>query len=388
MSLPLDQVRALFPHTQNQIYLNHAAISPFSTPVVAELEKYIHRRHLDEIEMYQVLLPLIAELRELLGLLIHASAAEIAFVPNTSFGLNLLTTGLDWQPGDRILLNTLEFPANVYPFLHCQRLGVEVDFVKPRANALIEPDDIVAALTPRTRLLSISYVQFLTGQRHDLVTLGRICREKGIIFCVDAIQGLGASSLDVQAMNIDFLAAGGHKWLMGAQGQGFVYVRPELMKRLTPAMVGWLSVENAWEMLDYDLTLRADAARFETGTFNALGMTALYAALKVFARWPMTEITAHILDLSGYLIEGLRALDFKVLTPSDSAQRLGIVTCEHPDAEKLHAGLEALRIRASFREGRYLRFSPHFYNTRPELGKLLTELKQLLDRPRARFGMW
>lgn len=388
MSLPLNEVRALFPHTRNQIYLNHAAISPFSTHVVAVLDDYIRQRHLDEIENYHFMLPRIAELRERLAALIRGQAADIAFVPNTSFGLNLLASGLDWRPGDRILLNTLEFPANVYPFLHCQRLGVEVDFVKPRENYLITLEDIAAAITPRTRLLSISYVQFLTGQRHDLIALGELCRQHGMLFCVDVIQGLGAADLDVQAMQIDFVAAGGHKWLMGPQGQGFVYIRPELLEQLTPAMVGWLSVQNPWQMLDYDLTLRPDAARFETGTFNALGLSGMLAAQQVFARWPMAGITAHILDLSGFLIQGLQELGFRLLTPADPGQRLGIVTCEHPDAERLHQSLDALRIRTSFREGRFLRFSPHFYNTRSELSLVLSELRKLLGKPGHAFQPW
>lgn len=387
MPLPLSDVRALYPHAQHQLYLNHAAISPFSTPVMTALEGYLHQRHLGEIENYYFMLPRIAELRALLARLVGAQAEDIAFAPNTSFGLNLLATGLDWRPGDRILLNTLEFPANVYPFLNCKRLGVEVDFVAPR-NHVIHLEDLAAAITPRTRLLSISFVQFLTGQRHDLVALGRLCRERGVLFCVDGIQGLGAAGLDVEAMNIDFLASGGHKWLMGPQGQGFVYIRPQLLEQLTPAMVGWLSVQNAWQLLDFEMLLRPDAARLETGTFNGMGLMGLHAALQVFARWPLHQITEQVLDLSGFLIRGLKSLGLEVITPEDPAARLGIVTCLYPEADRLRQALEQRRIQISAREDKYLRFSPHYYNSREEIVAVLGILKERLQPPRQSFGMW
>jgi cysteine desulfurase/selenocysteine lyase len=385
MSLPLDEVRSLFPHTQSQIYLNHAAVSPYSTPVVAALHDYIEQRHLKEIENYFFMLPRIIKLREFLAKMVGGSPEGIAFVGNTSMGLNLLATGLDWQAGDRILLNSLEFPANIYPFLNCRRFGVEIDFVEPLDHVL-RLEDIAAAITPRTRLLSVSQVQFLTGQHLDLAALGQLCRDQGLIFCVDAIQALGATALDVEALGIDFLATGGHKWLMGAQGQGFVHIRPDLLERLTPAMVGWLSVEDPWNLLDYQMTLRPDAARYELGTFNALGMTAMLAAQEVFARWPMAQITEQILDLSGFLIEGLVNLGLEVITPLE--QRLGIVTCLHPDAEAIRLALEAQNIKASAREGRYLRFSPHFYNTRGELAQVLSALRAILNPERGSYQLW
>ncbi|HEY9840163.1 MAG TPA: aminotransferase class V-fold PLP-dependent enzyme [Candidatus Obscuribacterales bacterium] len=387
-SLPLAEVRALFPHSRDQIYLNHAAISPFSTHVVAALEAFIQQRHLDEIENYWSMLPKIQDLRERLARLVGGRAEGIAFVPNTSFGLNLLATGLKWQAGDRILLNRLEFPANVYPFLNCRRFGVEVDFVEPRADRLIHLDDIAAAIRPQTRLLSISHVQFLTGQRVDLAALGQLCRARGLLFCVDAIQSLGATDLDVRALNIDFLATGGHKWLMGPQGQGFVHITHELIEKLEPAMVGWLSVQDAWNLLDYQLKLRPDAARFETGSFNALGLTGMLAAQEVFARWPMAEIRNHVLDLSGFLIHGLQELGLKVITPAEPEQRLGIVTCEHPEADQIREGLEAHQIKVSAREGSYLRFAPHFYNSRAELTRVLKQLKQQLGKQRRSCGIW
>jgi selenocysteine lyase/cysteine desulfurase len=353
--------------------------------VVEALQEFIQQRHLEKIENYHFMLPKLQQLRDSFARLVNGRAQDIAFVPNTSAGLNLLATGLDWRPGDRILLNSLEFPANVYPFLNCQRLGVEVDFVAPREH-LLRLEDIAAAITPRTRLFSISQVQFLTGQRMDLAAISALCKQHGIIFCVDGIQALGASHLDVQALGIDFVASGGHKWLMGAQGFGFVYVSPELLPQLQVAQVGWLTVEDAWNMLDYHLKLRPDAARFETGSFNALGLTVQLASQQVFERWPQAQITQQVLDLSAYLIEGLQNLGLEVITPIQ--QRLGIVTCLHPEAERLMRELAAQQIHVSMREGRYLRFSPHYYNSTQELAKTLERLRGLLGLGPKYYQLW
>lgn len=377
-TLPLAEVRALFPYTESQIYLNHASISPLSRPVQAALDHYLRERHGERIEnFFPTLMDAMSRLRARLTTLIHAEGPEqIALVSNTSHGLNLLASGIAWQPGDRILLNTLEFPANVYPFLNLAAQGVIIDWVQPRGHYLAL-EDFAAALQPRTRLVSVSQVQFLSGQYMPLAELSALCQQHGSYFCVDGIQGLGATDLDVQALGIDCLVAGGHKWLMGLEGQGFAYFSPRLLQVLQQPQVGWLSVEDAWNMLDYRLQLRADAARFELGTPNAAGIVALEAALEVFARWPMAAITAHILHLSQLLCEGLSERGFALLTPAETAERLGIVTCDAPEAEALQQGLAAAGITTSFREGRYLRFAPHFYNSPEEIGQMFRQLDAL-----------
>lgn len=377
MTLPLDEIRALFPHTQNQGYFNHAAISPLSIPVKQAIDTYLAERHLTAIENYPQMLPRIAQLRERLSELVGVPPEQIALSPNTSSGLNMLATGLQWQAGDRILLNRLEFPSNIYPFLNLQQQGVIIDFVEPREHVL-HLEDFSAAIQPQTRLLSVSWVQFLTGQQHDLAALGQLCQQQGLFFCVDGIQALGAASLDMNALGIDFLAAGGHKWLMGLEGQGFVAFSERLLQQVTPAQVGWLSVKNAWDMLDYQLELREDAARFEQGTFNSAGIVSLLTALEVFNRYPMNAITQHVKSLADYLIAELQALGLQVITPANPAEHLGIVTCLHPQADSLQKSLAAQQLHVSAREGRYFRVSPHFYNSHAELEQLLNALKRLL----------
>jgi cysteine desulfurase/selenocysteine lyase len=207
----IAESRKYFPYLNSgMIYMNHAAVSPLATPVVEAIDKFLYLKSYTEIENYKDYLKLIAETKYDIGELINCKPDRIAFVDNTSNGLNILAQGLDWKYADRIILNDLEFPSNVYPFLNLKTYGIEIDFVKSK-NGVVFYEDIEKAVTEKTRLLSISYVQFLTGYRADLERIGELCRRKGIIFCVDSIQGLGAVALDVQKCKIDFVANGCQK---------------------------------------------------------------------------------------------------------------------------------------------------------------------------------
>ncbi len=377
MVFALEQIRAQFPHTQNQIYLNHAAISPLSSGVLAASQDYLLGRHTTLIENYHVLVQELEALRAKLGSLVGVKSTSIALTQNTSSGLNIVAQDLKWQAGDRILLNTLEFPSNIYPFLNLEQQGVIIDWAEPE-DYYLSLEAIAAKITPRTRLLSISYVQFLTGQRIDLKALGALCQQHDILFCVDAIQGLGASQMNLQDAQIDFLACGGHKWMMALQGLGFVAISDRLLAQLTPSQTGWLSVLDSWELLDYQLNLRPDAARYELGTPNGIGIRALTAALNCFEQASWSAIESQILSLSGFLIQSLQRLGLTVITPVAAAERLGIVTCLHPQADAIQAQLAAEQIFCSAREGKYLRFSPHWYNTQTELEQMLQILEPLL----------
>ena len=189
-------LRELFPHTNRSIYLNHAAVSPLSRPVLNALETYQMQRHRDHVENFDLIEPIIDETRDLLGQLLGTTASRIDFAPNTSSALSLLANGLDWQPGDRIAIPGCEFPANVYPFMNLIQRGVAVDFI-PHDEGVISLEAIEQTLTKRTRLLSISWVQFLSGFRIDLNEVSRLCKSKDVLFSVDAIQGLGAAFVEV-----------------------------------------------------------------------------------------------------------------------------------------------------------------------------------------------
>lgn len=370
------QLRQAFSHTADQLFLNHASVSPLAQPVGQALQDYAQERHQACIENYEPLMGRLERLRQHLADLVGAQPASIALVGNTSQGLNLLANGISWQAGDRVLLNALEFPANVYPFLNLKDQGVEVDFV-PHRDYYVPLEDIVAAITPRTRVLAISHVQFLTGQRHDLAALGKICAERNILFCVDAIQSLGATRLDVEALQIDFLATGGHKWLMGPQGQGFVYIRPELLAELKPCHVGWLSVEDAWELLDYRLCLREDAARYELGTPNGVGISAMLAAREFLDAFDPVGWTEHVLALTEALWQGFARRGLSPITPEAAEERLGIVTLCYEGADALQAALAAERVSVASREQRFLRVSPHGYNSLEDIERFFEVFDRL-----------
>ena len=276
-----DALRQHFPHVEGTNYLNHAAVAPLSRPVVEAVGAFLQERHQTHIDNYLAFESVIEGTLERVARLLGTVPERVEFAPNTSYGLNVLAGGLDWQPGDRVAVAACEFPSNVYPFMNLEGRGVAVDLIPHRRGALTLAD-VEGALTPRTRLLTLSWVQFLSGFRADLEAVGRLCRERGVLFCVDAIQGLGALQLDVQRCHVDFLACGGHKWLMAPQGIGFIYLTEKLQERLAP-MAGWLHGPIDWDdFFSYDLAFHPDARRFRLGTTNSAGIAGLRAALDLY----------------------------------------------------------------------------------------------------------
>ncbi|MDP4197978.1 MAG: aminotransferase class V-fold PLP-dependent enzyme [Bacteroidota bacterium] len=381
--MTIDQARREFPHTwSDMVYLNHAAVAPLSFRVRDAVDRYQTRRALKGIEPYPWMLKTVQGTREMLAQLMGARADQIAFVLNTSDGLNIIAQGLDWQPGDHVLLNDLEFPANVYPFLNLKRHGVEVDFIEKnlrpsKAGAgggySISVEDIQNHLTPRTKLVSISHVQFATGAKADLNAIGKLCRERDILFAVDAIQSLPHTPIDVERDCVDFLACGSHKWMMSDMGAAFVYVGDRALARIHQASLGWTSIENAFDFSLRPDELRAGAARFENGTINFAGITALLASLNFFFEFGLQEMERAVLDLTGYLIDRLEMRGVEVITPKPESERSGIVSFNFPDAEKVFERLQSRNILISLRQG-LLRASPHFYNTEEEVRKLMVAL--------------
>jgi cysteine desulfurase/selenocysteine lyase len=371
--MTVEQARREFPHTwSDMVYLNHAAVAPLSFRVRDAVNRYMTRRALKGIEPYPWAVKMANETRGLVAQMLHARADQIAFVLNTSDGLNIIAQGLDWQPGDRVLLNDLEFPTNLYPFLNLKRRDVEADIIKS-VDGKITPAQIREAITPQTKLLSISHVQFRTGAKTDLTEIGKICREHNILFVVDAIQSLPHSPIDVERDSIDFLACGSHKWLMSGEGAAFVYVNDRALEAIHQASVGWTSVEDPFDHTPHLERLRHGAARFENGTMNYSGIAALNASLKFFNEFGLEKMERAVLDLSGYLIGRLERQGIAVITPKAESERAGIVSFEFPDAEKTFEQLQKENIIISVRSG-VPRVAPHFYNTEEELKKLIVAL--------------
>lgn len=372
------EIRKHFPYLDSgKIYFNHAAISPVSSFVKVELEKFLHERSTTDIDNYEKMVNTVGSLTDRISVMLNAKQARIALTKSVTESLNILAQGIKWEKGDRIILNDIEFPANVYPFLNLKNYGVEVDFVKSK-NGEIKIEDIEKLITPKTKLLSISFVQFLSGFRADLETIGELCSKHNIIFSVDAIQGAGVIQLDVEKYKIDFLAGGSHKWLMGLTGLGYLFITEKLQSKLEQKNVGWLSVENEWDLLNYSLELKQTALRFQLGTFSFSGVVALNASLEFFESLGYVNIEDYILQNSKYFLAKLVDEGFKPILHNLPEKNLaGIVTFPVENAEEVFKQLLEKNIVGSLREG-MIRFSPHFYNTKEEIDIVVDTLKRLI----------
>lgn len=382
----LARARSLFPYlSSGAIYLNHAATSPIASPVAAALTAHLNGRMNGPIDTVESDLPMIRDWRTTVARLINAGSPErIAFAMNTSDGLNIVAAGMPWRSGDHVIVNSAEFPANLHPFLHLRRHGVSVE-VLPCDDGTVTPDRIERSIRPSTRMIALSAVQFLSGYRADLTAIGTLCRDRGIVFVVDGIQAVGAVPVDVQAMNIDALAAGAQKWQMSLQGTGFLYVTQDLQRRIVQQHVGWLSVATPWNFHDLEQGLDPTARRYEGGTPNVAGLHAMHAALTMLLDHGIEAIEQHLVAITDVLMEALSVMEgVHILTPRDPARRAGIVTVRPPAglrAEALVAGLRRRNITVAVREG-LIRFSPHFYNTPDEMHTAAAALHEVIREAR------
>lgn len=376
--MTVDDLRDYFPHTRHVVYLNHAATSPLSRPVVAAIRRYLEERHETNVENFADFQPVVRSARARAAGVLGTFVDRVEFAPNTSYGLNVVAQGLDWRPGDRVAVPSCEFPANVYPFLNLSRRGVEVDFI-PHRSGTIEIDDVEKTLRAETRLLTISWVQYLSGFRVDLRALSHLCRERGVLLCVDAIQGVGALELNVEETGIDFLACGGHKWVMATQGIGFLYLTEALQERIAPP-AGWLHGPIDWDRLDdYELRFHPDATRFRLGTLNHVGIAALDAALALYDRAGPAWCGRQVLRRAARLADGLDRLGLRRYGSSDPEHASGIVTVEYAGVEGLHAHLQDQGIQTAVRQKK-LRFSPTYYNSADEIDRTLEAVASFVKR--------
>jgi len=315
------------------------------------------------------------------GLINAPSPERIALQPNTSEALNVVASGLQWKAGDHILLSAVEFPANVYPYLNLRNHGVEIDLF-PSADGVVTAQDVESRLTPRTTLFALSAVQFLSGYRADLQAIGSLCRSKGVLFIVDAIQAVGAIALDVQEGQVDALAAGSHKWQTGPPGTGFLYLTEELQSRIHQSSLGWLAVDRPWDFHDYEQPLASSARRYEGGTPGVPSLWGMNAALGTLLEYGIQQVQDHILDLTDILTtEFLERGALQLFSPSERDRRAGIVTCTLPDAidqNALHGRISSRNLTVALREGK-LRLSPHFYNSAEEMRQAVDIIHECLN---------
>lgn len=374
----VEQFRQQFPFIKNGIiYFNHASTAPVSLAVRERITELLKEKSETKIDDYFSFLKVYEETKILLSELINANPDRIAFLDNTSNGLNILATGIEWKEGDRILLNDIEFPANVYPFLNLEKFGVQIDFVKSK-NGIVSAEDIIANVKPQTKLISVSFVQFLSGYKIELEKLGNFCRQNNIIFSVDGIQGIGAMNFDVHKFKIDFLSCGTQKWLFGAQGLAFIYLTEGLQRKLNPAYVGWLSVEDAWNLLDYKMNLKKSANVYQGGTLNSLGIYIFNTSLKLLKDFGFDRIEERVISNTKYLRKKLNEMGIKsLLDEVDEKFYSGITTFKVDNAEKLFKHLEEEKIVCSLREG-FIRLSPHFYNTFEDIDVVIKSIRKFI----------
>jgi cysteine desulfurase/selenocysteine lyase len=360
------------------IYLNNASTGPLPQRTVAALDEWNRLRANPHRVQQNLQFSTLARGRSLIASMIGADTSEIALASNTTFGINLAAFALPLKPGDVVLSPDGEFPANVYPWMQlAARRGIEFRQLKCD-DGVLDADRLAVELEDgRVRVVTVSWVQAVSGARVDLKALGSLCRARGVFFVVDAIQGLGPLMIDLRDTPVDILSSGAQKWLLSPWGSAFVYVRRELVQQLEPHDVSWMAVKNSDDfsrLSDYDLTWRDDARRFEFITLPYQDVGGMNASLELIQSLGLREVSAHALRLAERIVEwACSRSDVELVTPVASSRHASIVLLRPPDGRAASERLTAAHIAHSWREGA-VRLSPHFYNTMDEVERALQVL--------------
>ena len=370
--MTLDAYRALFDLPPERVYLNYAAVGVLSRPSADAVRAYLDERAGAAPGAFEPHLETIERALERFAALIGSDRAHVETLPNTSYGVDVLAGGLDWQPGDRVAVPACEFPTNLMPWRALDAKGVAVDLV-PHREGTFTVDDFRAVVTDKTRVLAVSSVQFLSGFRADLAALGQLARDAGALFCVDAIQSLGALRLDAPALGIDLAAAGGHKWLGGMMGAGAVYTSDRVIAETEP-VVGWLGGDVDWDDFEgMDGALYPDARRFRAGTVATAPLLALDASLGALLAVGPDAVETAVLANARRLADGAAALGIPRFGSADPAHASGIVTLSPRDPEAVFERLTAAGIDAALRSRR-LRLSAHAQTAPGDVDRALAAL--------------
>ena len=377
-----------FPVLANRDYFNHAGMSPPPRAVADVIRGWADQFSANAYLGYDFVAG-VEGLRNVAARVIGADPAEVALTHNTSEGVSQVALGLTWEKGDRVVTTAAEYPANLYPWMAvAERFGVELVVVPEetddRGVARVRHEAILAACDhPRTRLLAVSHVQWGSGQRMDVERLGAFCRGRGVLFSVDVIQSMGVVPVDVRGMHADFAQAGAHKWMLGILGAGVLYVRREVMDRLTPTTVGWHNVVEPMKWEEVDFTLAGDAKRFEAGSPPLVSCEATARGLTMLEEVGVAAVFERVSALCDRLADALPSIGYRVVTPygdSESDDLRGGAVCFVPvdgDPKRVFETLSKEHAtELASRCGR-IRFSPHFYNTEPQVDRLIERLRAL-----------
>jgi cysteine desulfurase/selenocysteine lyase len=370
-SVPLWQEwREQFPVTGNLVYLNHAAVAPLPKACADAMIRlagdacdYGSFHYSEWLDAYE-------GLRQAAARLVGGHRDEIALVKNTSEGIATIANGLDWRAGDRMVAFREEFPANYFPWKRLETKGVRVEWL-----SVFDPLDRVDEACRGARLLALSYVQFLSGYRAALEAIGEICHRHGTIFFVDAIQGLGAFPVDVRKARIHALAADGHKWLLGPEGCGILYIQKDFQDSVEPFEFGWTNVAAYNDYGSRDMALRPDAGRYECGTLNTIGCFGLRASIELLLSVGVERVAEAVQSLADRVAAGAEAKGYQLLARRTPATGAGIVSIRKPgvDPKSVVSHLRARKIVAAPRQ-EWVRVSPHFYISPEDIDRFLEAL--------------
>lgn len=363
-----------FPVIKDSLFLAHAGVTILPRRVTRTMQDYLEQCCL-RMQEYPEAWKAVNETRVAAAGLIGAKASEIALIGPTSVGLSLVANGLPWQAGDEVVSYLDDYPANVYPWTDLERHGVVLKRLQPPAPGAITPELVEAALTPKTKLVALASCHFLSGFRIEIDRIGRMLRERGILFCLDAIQTVGA--FETRVDHVDFLSADSHKWMLGPMSAGIFYVREELQDMLRPSLLGSWNVRSPNFIAQEEIAFERGGRRYEPGALNISGILGMKAGIDLIQEIGLPAISDQLLKLKARLQAGLEPLGFTFLGPDPhSVNASCITTVQHPQRSlaDISAHLTANNITTSLRHNRagepLLRFSPHFYNTEAEMERV------------------
>ena len=371
---------ARFPIAREKIFLSHAAVTALPHCAAQAMADYAYSSCKDHQE-FPEFMKTMAETRQLSANLIGAEASEVALLGPTSLGLSLFAKGISWEPEDEVICYMDDYPANVYPWMELERIGVKVKYLKPDELGVITPELIESNLSDKTRLVALASCNYLSGYRIDIDSIGKMLGQKNVLFALDGIQTCGAFPTSVE--HVDFMSADAHKWLLGPMAMGIVYVKQKNFDLLRPALLGAWNVRSPDYITQEEISFHNSARRYEPGVLNASGIVGLKAVLEMIQKIGIDSISERLLEIKSILVKGLESLGYKIHGPKNGKNASSITTFSHQSekSSQIFENLNNAGIIASCRKNRQgeelLRFSPHFYNTEREINQSLDILAQL-----------
>lgn len=373
-----QQFRNMMPVTEKWAYFDNAAVAPLPSPARDAVLGWVEDACGEGDTVWPQWAASIEKTRSAAASMLGSDPSEVALIANTTTGISLVAEGFPWQSGDNIVTLANEFPSNLYPWMNLRARGVTAKLV-PVESGRVDVERLLAACDPRTRMIAVSWVGYASGWRIDVAELVRLAHARGILVCLDAIQGLGVFPLDVRETGVDFVVADGHKWMLGPEGAGILFVRREHLDLLRPVGVGWNSVVHQFDFSRIEFRLRDSAARYEGGSQNMVGLLALGASLDMLASFGLTShqspIEDQVLSIADLACERLAEIGASVVSHRQSSHRSGIVSFELPACDPVEARRRCLDegVVLSCRDGR-LRISAHAYANAEDVDRLIKAL--------------